>query len=183
MKILSPLRFFALILLALTLTTTLTAQQSLMNRVPEGVEMMGSGGSRAIFSFDKSMLDAASSLINDEDARRAAAAIHGITVTNYHFRDEFGYDPRQLDQVSAEYRAAGWKHLVNANQKTADAGTDLWMHFNGAQIDDVAVLIRQPRQMSFVSVACQLRPLDLLHLSGHFGIPKVDPNAVMVPAP
>ncbi|MBW8748332.1 MAG: hypothetical protein JF584_12350, partial [Acidobacteria bacterium] len=61
--------------------------------------------------------------------------------------------------------------------------TDLWMHFSGAQIDDVSVLIRQPRQMSFISISCQLRPLDLLHLSGHFGIPKVDPNAVMVPAP
>jgi hypothetical protein len=29
----------------------------------------------------------------------------------------------------------------------------------------------------------QLHPLDLLHLSGHFGIPRVDPDAVMVPAP
>jgi hypothetical protein len=30
-------------------------------------------------------------------------------------------------------------------------------------------------------VTGDLRPLDLLHLSGKFGIPKVDPSAVMVP--
>ena len=39
--------------------------------------------------------------------------------------------------------------------------------------------------MSLVEVSGLLRPLDLIHLGGwHFGIPKVDPNAVMpFPAP
>jgi len=37
--------------------------------------------------------------------------------------------------------------------------------------------------VNVVQIACDLRPLDLVHLSGHFGIPKVDPGAVMVPAP
>jgi len=50
-------------------------------------------------------------------------------------------------------------------------------------IDRVSVLIRGPQEMSLVQVAGDLRPLDLLHLSGHFGIPKFDPNAIMVPAP
>jgi hypothetical protein len=36
--------------------------------------------------------------------------------------------------------------------------------------------------MNVIEVSGLLRPLDLVHLSGHFGIPKVDPNAVMVPA-
>ena len=36
--------------------------------------------------------------------------------------------------------------------------------------------------MSVIEVSGQLRPLDLVHLSGHFGIPRVDPDAVMVPA-
>jgi hypothetical protein len=45
------------------------------------------------------------------------------------------------------------------------------------------VLVRGVKQMSVIEVSCELRPLDLVHLSGHFGIPKVDPGAVMVPAP
>ena len=57
------------------------------------------------------------------------------------------------------------------------------LHFNGAEIDDVTVLVRAPRDMNLIQVSGALRPLDLIHLSGHFGIPKVDPNAVMVPAP
>jgi hypothetical protein len=61
--------------------------------------------------------------------------------------------------------------------------TDVWLHFTGPDIDQVTVLVRSTREMSLVQVAGDLRPLDLIHLSGHFGIPKVDPNAVMVPAP
>ena len=61
--------------------------------------------------------------------------------------------------------------------------TDVWLHFRGAEIDDIAVLVRSPRQMDAINVSGMLRPLDLVHLGGHFGIPKVDPDAVMVPAP
>jgi hypothetical protein len=35
--------------------------------------------------------------------------------------------------------------------------------------------------LNVIQVACDLRLLDLIHLSGHFGISKVDPNAVIVP--
>jgi len=45
------------------------------------------------------------------------------------------------------------------------------------------VLVRGPKQMSVIEVSGVLSPLNLVHLSGHFGIPKVDPGAVMVPAP
>ena len=94
-----------------------------------------------------------------------------------------------MASIIAGYHAAGWKHLVNANQTPANTAqphatvTDLWLHFHGAEIDDVTVLVRGPKNMSLVEVSGTLRPLDLVHLGGHFGIPKVDPNAVMVPAP
>jgi hypothetical protein len=52
----------------------------------------------------------------------------------------------------------------------------------GADIDNVMVLVRGVQQMSVIEVSGELRPLDLVHLSGHFGISKVDPDAVMVPA-
>ena len=94
-----------------------------------------------------------------------------------------------MGSIVATYDAAGWKHLVNANAspgrsaQPTSAITDLWLHFSGTDIDDVAVLTRGSREMSLIQIAGDLRPLDLLHLAGHFGIPRVDPDAVMVPAP
>jgi hypothetical protein len=113
----------------------------------------------------------------------------GISVDNYHYPHPAFYTPETMASIIAGYHAAGWKHLVNGNQTPANTAqphstvTDLWLRFAGPDITGVTVLTRSPQNMSVVQVACELRPLDLVHLSGHFGIPKIDPNAVMVPAP
>jgi hypothetical protein len=143
------------------------------------------------FSFDRSELQIAQNLLatGGLDANHAAAALTGISVDNYRYPRPAFYTPETMDAIIASYNAAGWKHLVNANQNSANTAqprttvTDLWLHFAGADITGVTVLTRSPRDMSVIQIACELRPLDLVHLSGHFGIPKVDPNAVMVAAP
>jgi hypothetical protein len=143
------------------------------------------------FSFDRTMLQIAQNLLesNGLDANRAPAALTAISVDNYRYARPAFYTPETMDAIIASYHAAGWKHLVNANQTAANTAqprttvTDLWLHFAGPDITGVTVLTRSPRDMSVIQVSCELRPLDLVHLSGHFGIPKVDPSAVMVPAP
>jgi hypothetical protein len=143
------------------------------------------------FSFDRTMLQVAQNLLESGgmDANRAPAALTGISVDNYHYPRPAFYTPETMASIIAGYHAAGWKHLVNGNQTPANTAqphstvTDLWLHFVGPDITGVTVLTRSPKDMSVIQVTCELRPLDLVHLSGHFGIPKVDPNAVMVPAP
>jgi hypothetical protein len=143
------------------------------------------------FSFDRTELQVAQNLLesNGMDANRAPAALTGISVDNYRYPRPAFYVPETMASIIANYHAAGWKHLVNANQTPANTAqphttvTDLWLRFAGPDITGITVLTRSPRDMSVVQISCELRPLDLIHLSGHFGIPKVDPNAVMVPAP
>jgi len=140
-------------------------------------------------TFDRSMMQIAQSILqsNGLDEKRAAAAITGISYDNYHYSRPAFYTPEAMNALLAGYKAAGWKHLVNANQTAANTAqpekrvTDLWLHFTGADIDALTVLTRAPKTMNVVRITCDLRPLDLLHLSGHLGIPKVDPGAVMVP--
>lgn len=147
--------------------------------------------SRVSFSYDRSQVQSAaeSYLYNGDPETRRSAALYSITVDTYHFQQPAFYTPEVMAQIVNAYHAAGWQHLVEAGVTPArSAGpqnpiTDMWLHFRGAEIDDVAVLIRAPREMNLIQIACVLRPLDLLHLSGHLGIPRVDPNAVMVPAP
>ncbi|HEY1742996.1 MAG TPA: hypothetical protein VGG18_07500 [Granulicella sp.] len=147
--------------------------------------------SHTAFSFDRTMMQVAQALLQSGgmSSERAAAALTGISVDNYHYSGPAFYTPEAMSAIIASYRAAGWKHLVNANQSPESSAqprgviTDLWLHNSGPNIGGVVVLTRAPRDMSVIQITCDLRPLDLVHLSGHFGIPKVDPNAVMVPAP
>ena len=180
----------ALFLIALALTITARAQQ------PAGVsqtlsELANQPATHFSVTFDRNMLEFARGFIDNGNAqtKRAATALNSITVDTYHYPRPAFYTPEAMSSIIATYHAAGWKHLVNANATPATSAqptnpiTDLWLHFNGAEIDDVTVLVRAPRDMNLIQISCVLRPLDLVHLSGHFGIPKVDPNAVMVPAP
>jgi len=140
-------------------------------------------------SFDRSELQLAQAYLeaNGMDAKRAAAALTGFFLDTYRYAKPAFYTPEAMTALLAEYKAAGWKHLVNANQTAANTAqpekpvTDVWLHFSGADIDAVTVLTRSSKTMNVVRVTGDLRPLDLLHLSGKFGIPKVDPSAVMVP--
>lgn len=145
--------------------------------------VMSSAYAQSAFTFDRSMLAAADGFFagGDPETRRVVAGLNSITVRNYRARDFARYDPGALAFLDGQLRGAGWRHLVNANAHGGNL-TDLWLHFSGSDINNVTVLTRGDRVMNVIAVNCDLRPLDLLHLSGHFGIPKVDENAVMVPA-
>lgn len=139
--------------------------------------------------FDRTELQVADTLLeaNGMDPKRAAAALTGISFDTYHYPQPAFYTPEAMAALMAGYRQAGWKHLVNGNSAPANAAqpkstiTDLWLHFAGTDIDALTVLMRGSKTMNLIRVTGDLRPMDLLHLSGHFGIPKVNPNAVMVP--
>lgn len=143
------------------------------------------------FSFDRSELSIAQDVLTQAGLPpdRAAAALTGLSFDTYRYKEPAFYTPETMNWIVDTLHRAGWKHLVNGNQTPANeaqprsAITDVWLHFSGADIDHVMVLVRAAREMSLVQVAGDLRPLDLLHLAGHFGIPKIDSNAVMVPAP
>ena len=143
------------------------------------------------FVFDRSEMQIAQAMLQQGglDADRAAAALSSISFDTYRYKEPAFYTPETMAAIVDSFHRAGWKHLVNGNQTPANATqprtaiTDVWLHFTGADIDHMTVMIRATHELNLIQVAGDLRPLDLIHLSGHFGIPKVDPNAVMVPAP
>lgn len=148
-------------------------------------------GAHSGFVFDRSMMQVAQGVLEQEglDTRRAAAAVTGISVDNYSFPRPAFYIPEAMAALTESFRAGGWSHLVDQGQSTRNSAqplntlTDVWLHHHGADFDAVTVLRRGPRQMNVLQLTGDLRPLDLVHISGHFGIPKVDTNTVMVPAP
>jgi hypothetical protein len=79
--------------------------------------------------------------------------------------------------VREAYHLRGWKHLVT----TTDTGgpvhngtADVWVVLDGANVRGAVVLAETPRSLTLVTVAGNLSPIDLLHLRGHFGIPRFD---------
>jgi hypothetical protein len=90
------------------------------------------------------------------------------------------YDPDALKSVKQEYHAAGWKQLVNNREKNGPGVTELWVRVDHEAICDIAILVTRSTEVTFISISGSISPLDLSHLGGHFGIPKIEAG-VQVP--
>jgi hypothetical protein len=121
----------------------------------------------------------------DADTQRAVNKLDSISVHSYHFSHPDLYDPGILEKVRAEYTATGWKHMVTARPNRdpfSSDQTDLWISFAHADVTGTIVLMAAAKDVELIAITGDLSPLDLLHLRGHFGIPRFDGN-VLVPAP
>ncbi|HEV2697521.1 MAG TPA: DUF4252 domain-containing protein [Terriglobales bacterium] len=178
-------------LLSFLLTTsaaiaqTQAAQQNWapqQNWFPQEIESLGQyASSRTEFSLDHNMVVLASKADQEDDSlRRVIAGVDGISVHRFKFQGGGMYDPRILSTVRQEYQTAGWQHLADAHDKYGyPKATDLWLHFDHNTIRNIAVLFTGADQVSFVSVSGSISPIDLLHLAGHFGIPRIGGGVVV----
>jgi hypothetical protein len=151
---------------------------------PRGIEALRqSASSKTEFTLDHSMLVFASKLDPDnDDLRRVIAGVSGVSIHRYHYSGASPYDPQTLDSVKEGYRAAGWKQLMNNRGKEAGgSATDLWVRLENNAVSNVAILFAKADEVDFVSVSGSISPLDLSHLGGHFGIPKIE-GGVVVPS-
>lgn len=161
------------------------AQAPRSDWTPQGIEALGqNASSRTEFTLDHSMLVLASKMDqDDENLRRVIAGVNGVSVHSYHFARPGMYNPDLLISARQQYRAAGWKHMVSERDKNGGpAATDLWIRYEHNAISNIAVLFAGQNQINFIAVSGSISPIDLLHLAGHFGIPRIEGGTV-VPAP
>ncbi len=175
-------RFLLAIVLA-GLTTKMSHAQQSTDGLPQGIEALRQiASSKTEFTLDHSMLVFASKLdAENEDLRRVIAGVSGVSVHRYHFVEPWQYDPEALTSVKEQYHSAGWKQLMNNHPKDGGPGvTDLWVRFENNAISNVAILLARANEVDFFVVSGSISPLDLSHLGGHFGIPRIE-GGVLVP--
>ncbi|HEV2326067.1 MAG TPA: DUF4252 domain-containing protein [Terracidiphilus sp.] len=134
---------------------------------------------RESFTLDRTMLAAAAGMLpdSDTDARQAINRLDGVSVHLLRFPEDGAIDEDAVASIRAAYHLRGWKHLVT----TTDAGgpvrngtTDVWLVLDGVNVKGAVVLAETPKSVTLVTVAGNINPVDLLHLRGHFGIPRFD---------
>lgn len=166
----------ALLASALTFPCAIARAQQDDNWIPRNMDAVSQHASfRTDFTFDRTMLALANNFIDDEDTRRAVAKLNGISVHSYRFSTPGLYDPGSLEAVRQQYHDHGWKHMVTEQSKhdSGDHGrTDVWIRFEHTNVEGAVIMLASPTNINIIAVNGTLSPLDLLHLRGHFGIPK-----------
>ncbi len=112
---------------------------------------------------------------NDGDLVRVIAGVSGVSVHRYRFAGPWTYDMDVLRSVKDQYQSAGWMQIVNKHDRDGLPGaTDLWIRWQNDVISNIAVLVARSEEVTLVEVTGSISPLDLSHLGGHFGIPKIE---------
>ena len=133
------------------------------------------------FTLDRTMLTAAAGLLpdTDEPTRQAINKLDGVSVHLLRFGEPGVPDEGAVDSIRDAYHLRGWKHVVTTSNRGGpvhDGTTDVWVVMDGVNVRGAVVLAETPKSLTLVTVAGNLSPVDLLHLRGHFGIPRFDDN-------
>ncbi len=142
-------------------------------------ELSGQAVAKESFTLDRTMLAAAAGLMPDSDAdlRQTVAKLDGVSVHVLRFAADGQADPSQIEAIREAYHLRGWKHVLSAtNLGGANHSdiTDIWLVLDGTNVRGGAVLVESPKSLTLATVAGNLSPVDMLHLRGHFGIPRFD---------
>lgn len=126
------------------------------------------------FTFNRQMLAALGGISGDAATQRIVDRLDSVTVHLYRYPEPGLYDPAALEALGDQYRALGWMHLVatSGDHGGPPQHTDLWVHYEHGNVEGMTLLFAEPQSLNIVEVNGVLSPLDLLHLRGHFGIPR-----------
>ena len=138
------------------------------------------------FTLDRTLLGAAAGLLPDSEAptRQAINKLDGVSVHVLRFGATGVPDEAAVDSMRQAYHLRGWKHLVtttNSGGPVHNGTTDVWMVLDGINMRGAVILAETPKSITLVTVAGNLSPVDLLHLRGHFGIPRFDDDGLTSP--
>lgn len=153
---------------------------AILEFVPQALAQLGAQAvAKESFTLDRTMLQAAAGLLPDSDAdvRQTAAKLDGVSVHILRFGAAGAADPALVEGIREAYHLRGWKHVVNAStaaRQERNDMTDVWLVLDGVNVRGAVVLVTTPKSLTLATVAGNLSPVDLLHLRGHFGIPRFE---------
>jgi Domain of unknown function (DUF4252) len=145
---------------------------------PALAQLSAQAAVKSNFTLDRNMLAMAAGVVSDSDpqTRQAIAKLDGVSVHLLRFNDAGVPDEAKVDAIRRAYHLRGWKHLVTTDERgpARNDTTDVWLVLDGVNVRGAVVLVESPRSLTLATMAGNLSPIDLLHLRGHFGIPRFD---------
>jgi hypothetical protein len=154
---------------------------------PAVADLTAQASSKTSFAFDRSMLEAMAAIEGgmDPETRQAWAKLDGVSVRLLRFGADGIPNEPAVSAIREAYHTRGLKHLITSTSTGGpihNGTTDVWIVVDGINVKGAVILGETARSVTLVTVKGDISPADLLHLRGHFGIPKFDSNRPGAPA-
>ncbi len=129
-------------------------------------------------TMDKNMLGFAGQFMkdgakDDAEAKNIMRNLDGIYVRDYEFDKPGAYTQADLEEIRRQFLTSEWTPMVRERSLKTGESTDVYTKAVNGEIRGMLVLDAEPKELQFVYLTGKLKPSDLNHLSGNFGVPNV----------
>ena len=144
-------------------------------KVPESWDKLAAKADDVVnVSLDKKMLQFASKFMvgEDENEKHLVSKLNGIYVHSLEFKNEGEFTESDVDPIRTQLQGPEWIHIVDVHNKTERENVVIYLKMVNNQSLGMAILVEEPKELTFVHLDGPISPGDLSDLSGSFGIPK-----------
>jgi hypothetical protein len=126
------------------------------------------------------MLETASRFLKDSDSdqgkvKKLLTELKGIRVRSLKFDKEGDYTMDDVNKLRKAFQGTEWSSIVDVQSKRKGGdNASVFIKSDGKQIQGIAVIAAEPRELTVVHIDGNIDPEMLGSLGGSFGIPKVN---------
>ena len=111
---------------------------------------------------------------DEAEIRELLKNLKGIYVKNFSFDRENAYSPAEVESVVLQLKAPGWTKIVGIISKKDHDNVDVYLMTIGDQVQGLAVLSIEPKEITVVNIVGPINLEKLSELEGSFGIPNLN---------
>jgi hypothetical protein len=133
-------------------------------------------------SLNGTMLQLAAKFLDGKDAdearvKKLIAGIEGIYVRSFEFKRDGEWSQADLEGVRSQLKAPDWSRMVGVKSSGEESTAEVYFRSDGKKVTGVAIVVTNPREFTVVNLAGAIDLDNLADLSGHFGVPKLEPGS------
>jgi hypothetical protein len=158
------------------MATLLPAQQLKLD-----LEHLAAKSSNVVdLSLNGSTLQFAARFLDGSDAdeakvKKLLSGIEGIYIKSFEFKQDGAWSQSDLDNIRNQLRAPQWQRMIGFQSKEDNENAEVFVRYENKKVTGVAIVATEARQFTVVNIAGPIDLDSLADLSGHFGMPKLEP--------
>jgi Domain of unknown function (DUF4252) len=152
-------------------------------KIPASLDRLAEKASEVVdVTMDANLLQLASRFLSDKNTddaqvKKVIGGLKGVYVKSFEFEKAGEYQDSDIEPLRAQLRMPAWSRIVGVRSRKSGENAEVYVKTENGKIDGLAILATEPKELTIVSIEGSISPEQLNELSGHFGIPKVEPDS------
>ncbi len=132
-------------------------------------------------SLNGSTLQFAAKFLDSKDpdeakVKKLISSLEGIYIKAFEFKNEGAWTDADLKQVRDQLRAPEWSRIVGFKSTDEGETAEVYVRNENKKVTGVAIIAAEPKELTVVNIVGPVDLDSIAELSGHLGIPTIQPK-------